>query len=285
VTVAPPARVALHLFACVECADQALGEVSVLSVPGMTNEDVRRQRCANQRLRGTGFGDPAEVVPWLGAVQSQEFALAKWAVAQRCADPAAALQKMSGAIADGRVLRTHVLRPTWHFVHRDDIRWLLDLTAPRVQARAQHRHRELGISASMATADFQWWSTLSMADVRAALGGAGPELESVDVSGRTYWLYAGVNPAPAASPVVQLIHQFDEYLVGYTESRDVMDAAGRVPAGESLSRLILIDGEAVGRWRGYARGRSVELELLRPLTRSERRALDVAIEAMTSATM
>ncbi|HEU5107379.1 MAG TPA: winged helix DNA-binding domain-containing protein, partial [Micromonosporaceae bacterium] len=33
----------------------------------------------------------------------------------------------------GAVVRTHVLRPTWHFVRAEDICWLLDLTAPRVQ--------------------------------------------------------------------------------------------------------------------------------------------------------
>jgi hypothetical protein len=38
-----------------------------------------------------------------------------------------------------------VLRPTWHFVHREDARWLLELTGPRVRAASRSRDRELGI--------------------------------------------------------------------------------------------------------------------------------------------
>ncbi len=32
----------------------------------------------------------------------------------------------------GAFLRTHILRPTWHFVAPEDLRWILDLTSPRV---------------------------------------------------------------------------------------------------------------------------------------------------------
>src|SRR5262249_10471374 len=44
-------------------------------------------------------------------------------------------------IDDGRILRTHVLRPTWHFVTPADIRWMLALTAPRVTAAMAHYNR------------------------------------------------------------------------------------------------------------------------------------------------
>src|SRR4029079_10162416 len=47
------------------------------------------------------------------------------------------------AYADGRILRTHVLRPTWHFVLPDDIRWMLALTAPQVRARMAYYDRNL----------------------------------------------------------------------------------------------------------------------------------------------
>jgi len=69
-------------------------------------------------------------VGWLGAVQSQDYGPAKWAVGmrQRRASDAA----VERAFAEGRILRTHVLRPTWHFVLPADIRWLLTATAPRL---------------------------------------------------------------------------------------------------------------------------------------------------------
>src|SRR5215831_4075896 len=47
------------------------------------------------------------------------------------------------AFADGTILRTHVLRPTWHFVTPADIRWLLALTAPRVHRMNASVYRKL----------------------------------------------------------------------------------------------------------------------------------------------
>ena len=51
------------------------------------------------------------------------------------------------AITEGRIVRTHVLRPTWHFVDPSDIRWLLRLTAPRVIARMAPYSRQLELDA------------------------------------------------------------------------------------------------------------------------------------------
>ncbi|MFD1213076.1 winged helix DNA-binding domain-containing protein, partial [Arthrobacter sp. GCM10027362] len=93
-----------------------------------------------------GAGTAGAALRGLLAMQAQEYAYARWSVAQRCAgadrDNAAAVD---AAIADGTLLRTHVLRPTWHFVHREDARWLLALSGPRVRAALKSRDRELGI--------------------------------------------------------------------------------------------------------------------------------------------
>jgi len=48
-----------------------------------TSRDIVRQRLRNQRLVGTPFATPEEAVGWLGAVQSQDYAGAKWAIGQR----------------------------------------------------------------------------------------------------------------------------------------------------------------------------------------------------------
>jgi len=63
-------------------------------------------------------------------VQSQDYASAKWALAQRLGEATDA--DLDRDFNAGRILRTHVLRPTWHFVAPEDIRWLLALTGPRV---------------------------------------------------------------------------------------------------------------------------------------------------------
>src|SRR6188768_2548794 len=105
--------------------------------------DVARARLASQRLIGAPFATPEEVVGWLGAVQAQDYAGAKWAVAQRAAGCSDA--DVEQACREGRILRTHVLRPTWHFVLPDDVRWMLALTAPRVRAAMAYYDRKLGL--------------------------------------------------------------------------------------------------------------------------------------------
>src|SRR5204862_2094168 len=44
---------------------------------------------------------------------------------------------------EGAILRTHVMRPTWHFVLPEDIRWLQELTSARVLAGIAGRYRQL----------------------------------------------------------------------------------------------------------------------------------------------
>ena len=77
----------------------------------------------------------------LGAIQAQDYAAAKWAVAQRAQNVVDS--DVDAALADGSVIRTHVLRPTWHFVAPADIRWMLALTGPRINAGMAFRSRWL----------------------------------------------------------------------------------------------------------------------------------------------
>jgi hypothetical protein len=104
---------------------------------------IADQRLVNQRLVATEFTHPAEVVGWLGAVQAQEYALAKWALGLRMKQAVDA--EIEQAFNEGRILRTHVMRPTWHFVLPADIRWLLELTAPRVKAISAYVNRQNGL--------------------------------------------------------------------------------------------------------------------------------------------
>ena len=108
---------------------------------------IARQRLFNQRLLGSSFVQPVEVVQWLGAVQAQDYAGAKWSLGMRL-DPAAAAVSdtaVEQAFDAGTILRTHVLRPTWHFVAPADIRWLLALTAPRVHLLNATYYRRVGL--------------------------------------------------------------------------------------------------------------------------------------------
>jgi len=89
-------------------------------------------------------------VAWLGAVQAQEFGPSKWGLSLRLPETItdATLDK---AFDTGRILRTHVLRPTWHFVRASDIRWMLELTGPRVQRMVSNYCRKLGLDGAACT--------------------------------------------------------------------------------------------------------------------------------------
>lgn len=107
--------------------------------------DVIAQRLHNHGLAGSGRRSPAEVVSWLGAVQSQDYAGAKWAIGQRAHGTTD--DELDRAFDVGVILRTHVLRPTWHFVAPADIRWMLALTAPRVHAVSAYYYRQQELDA------------------------------------------------------------------------------------------------------------------------------------------
>jgi DNA glycosylase AlkZ-like len=113
----------------------------------MTTVDIAQQRLQNQRLSSTTVKKPADLVKWLGAVQAQDFQGAKWAVGQRLHDATDA--SVEKAFNEGTFLRTHVMRPTWHFVAPSDIRWLLELGKERTKIINNHHYRKLELDESV----------------------------------------------------------------------------------------------------------------------------------------
>lgn len=322
------------------------------------------------------------MVGWFGALQSQDFQPAKWAVAQRLG-PGVTDADLDRAVDDGVILRTHVLRPTWHFVARADLRWLLELTAPRVHAlnayayrrgeldggllcrtadliadavaggnhltrteiaallarhgivaegfrlgyilihaelervicsgvlrgkqhtyalfeervpRAGSMEREAALAelvrrffASHGPAtvkDLSWWSSLTRADIDIGLSLAGRALESTDVDGVTYWFAPGNDAATAPSPSVRLLQAYDEYIVGYRQSKYLIDLGGLMATTPDKSGLpngvIVVDTQLAGRWKRTVRADVVVLEavLYRPFGAAESAALQVAADEL-----
>src|SRR5947207_3024980 len=107
----------------------------------MITLDIAHQRLHNQHITRRTLETPQALVEWLGAVQAQDFAAAKWALGLRL--QGVKDDDIEQAFTDGAILRTHVMRPTWHFVSPADIRWLLALTAPRVHAANAYWYRKL----------------------------------------------------------------------------------------------------------------------------------------------
>jgi hypothetical protein len=114
------------------------------------NASIAAQRLVNQRITQTGPGRPADLVAWLGAMQAQEYPAAKWALALRMPESATDAD-IERALDEGRILRTHVMRPTWHFVAPSDIHWMLDLTAPRVHRALASMSRQFGLDSATCT--------------------------------------------------------------------------------------------------------------------------------------
>lgn len=97
----------------------------------METNDIRRIRLYNQLLAGNEMQTPQEVVRYMGAMQAQAFDMAKWAIGIRLKD--GTNTGVEEAINTFKIVRTHILRPTWHFVSAEDIYWMIELTGPRLR--------------------------------------------------------------------------------------------------------------------------------------------------------
>jgi hypothetical protein len=348
----------------------------------LSEREIVRLRLFNQGLTEVRSSRPEDVVSRFGAMQSQEHENAKWSVGKRLADTRQT--KVDEALDDGRILRTHVLRPTWHYVARADYRWVLGLSGPRVHRQNGYSYRLHGIDAKLAARsrrvmvealagggfltrqelgarleakritasgqrlayivmhaeldlvltsgpqrgrkqtyalvderapatpgmdrdealrelalryftsrgpatekDFSWWSGLTLTDVRRGIAAAGDALEAAGVDGVTYTFAPAVRDVPETSAANLLVQAYDEYVIAYSESRRLVDLAGRLAQHRTrFYNPILIDGQAVGFWR-YAPGsksRRIEVELLRRPSRREREALDGTIDALSGFT-
>lgn len=342
----------------------------------MNTRDIAFRRMYGHHLWGPPLGRPDAVVGAFVAMQAQEFVPAKWSVAQRAASATEA--DLNRAFAEGAILRTHVLRPTWHFVRLEDIRWLLALSSRRVHRVNAYYYRKFkldddafakctavfrrtlkgglqltrkelamvlekaGVKASglqlgyilmhaeldaaivsgalsgkqqtyalfddrvpdtmmldrddsvaelvkryFATRgpatikDFTVWSGLTTADAKTGLQMMGSQLEQLDVEGRTYWAVPFTElPAPK-TPVIDLIQGYDEYVMSYAESKDVLfrkrEPGDRDPA---YLHTILLDGQMIGHWKHTPRSGAVVVEtaFYRRITAAEQRALDAAVD-------
>ncbi len=108
--------------------------------------DIANIRLVSQLISKPRFDTVKDIVGWMGAMQAQDYDMVKWAVGLRL--PNGDTQMIERAISDGDIIRTHLLRPTWHLVSADDIHWMLELTAQRIRAGMKSRHRVLGLTES-----------------------------------------------------------------------------------------------------------------------------------------
>lgn len=333
----------------------------------MTFADIAYQRLHNESLL-TPAQSPEAIVRQLGAIQSQDVPGGVWGIGLRCNNVTSA--DIMQYYNQGKILRTHMLRPTWHFVAPEDIRWMLMLTSPRVQAFCKHYYNKLGLdqatlSSSLTVVrqalaggvhltrpqlkeaytkagidvsgmqlnflvmyaeleavicsgtmqgkqhtyarldewvapapklsydealtklterfftshgpatikDFAWWSSLTMADIRKGIALA--KLSSVDIEGATFY-YSTLHKGPLRSPVVHLLPNFDEYLVGFKERRtSQLTKLDVAPTYDNMSAHIMtIDGQIVGGWKRKTGTKEmhVQFDMFKKLSPAEEKA-------------
>lgn len=80
----------------------------------------------------------------MGAIQAQDFLMAKWAIGARLLNSSE--KQIEASLDKGEIIRTHLLRPTWHFVAANDVYWMLELTAPRIKPQLKSRQKQLELT-------------------------------------------------------------------------------------------------------------------------------------------
>jgi hypothetical protein len=197
-------------------------------------EQILPLRLANHHLAAHLLSDPAQLVSELGAVQAQDYPAAKWAVALRLRDTTH--QQVEDAFAAGRILRTHVLRPTWHFVAPADIRWLLALTSPRIKMGMASYTRDLGLDtaflarcAAVIARALEGGNSLTRAELGAALRQAGIVVRDGPTLGHIV-AHAELDALVCSGPPRGHHHT-------YALLDERVPAAPSLPADESLAEL------------------------------------------------
>lgn len=105
--------------------------------------EIASYRLKSQQLCNPDIASADALVGYFGAMQAQDPAMCKWALGVRIPGLSdAAVEKLMDS---GKILRTHVLRPTWHLVHPDDVSWMIDLTAPNIRRLMKTNDRHLGL--------------------------------------------------------------------------------------------------------------------------------------------
>lgn len=113
----------------------------------MNLSEISNRRLHSQQLVKKDYSLPKQLVEWMGAIQAQDLPMALLAIALRTEN--ATVKTIEKALNDGEIIRTHLMRPTWHIVSKEDIYWMLDLTAPALLRMSATRNKQLELTDEM----------------------------------------------------------------------------------------------------------------------------------------
>lgn len=109
----------------------------------MIKENISHLRLYNQFISKKASDNIEDLVFKMGALQAQDYNMVKWAIGTR--SPNSTVIDFDKAIDEAKIIRTHLLRPTWHIISAKDIYWMLDLTAPQIKSAMKSRDKGLGL--------------------------------------------------------------------------------------------------------------------------------------------
>jgi hypothetical protein len=101
-------------------------------------------RLTAQRIAGSVFEQPGDVVRWMLAMQAQDLPGARWSVGLRL--PGSTDAAIERALSSGEIVRSWPMRGTLHLVAPEDLGWMLAISAPRQSTWAAKRRRDLAIT-------------------------------------------------------------------------------------------------------------------------------------------
>jgi hypothetical protein len=202
----------------------------------MTPQEIRLRRQHNQKLTGSHFTKPEEVVSHLGAMQAQEYAMAKYAISLRLANSPTD-DVIEKAFNDGDILRTHLLRPTWHFVARDDIRWMLTIAAPRVMASNGSIYRNFGIDDKLFTTSFKVMEKMLRDNNYATRDAIRAELKKKNIEGDSIYMSCIMMQAELTGLICSGPRQGNQFTYALIEER--APKAKQLNREEALRELCL----------------------------------------------
>ena len=101
-------------------------------------------RLSTQNISVKRYKTPKEILGHMGAIQAQDYPMSKWGIGVRLKNSTEEI--INEAIDKGEILRTHVLRPTWHLVSAENIGWMLNLTASKIKSSMSSRNKQLELT-------------------------------------------------------------------------------------------------------------------------------------------
>jgi len=115
----------------------------------MMKFNLALERLRFQRIGFLPFENPIDVVQYMCGLQAQDYEMARWAIAVRMKNPES--DRITRELDSGLILRTHIFRPTWHFIPGEDLKWMMNFSAPYIKKLNASQENKIGLDQALLT--------------------------------------------------------------------------------------------------------------------------------------